>query len=105
MEKKTDKQTMKVMKEGEQLLRLVEDEKWMTAKRLLYKQILEVGNILAIETKENALVELAARQMAITMVFEWIKEVEGSALAHKANAEMFREIQENSHVMYLGEEE
>lgn len=103
-----DKQTKKVLSDGEKLKSMCNTEGWMIAKRKLYGKINDVASILGIEkgkrSAEEVLAEIGGRQVATQMVIDWISEIEGIVLQHKAHAEVLKQYQEQEYILQVQED-
>jgi hypothetical protein len=100
-----DAETRIVYDEGEHISSLVSSEGWKLAKRALSSRILEIGNILSISKTENAVQELGARQIAIQLVLDWLRDIEGAANQHKSNKDIYADLQREEYVRVVQTEE
>lgn len=91
-------ETQHVLSEGEHLANLVKSDGWAVARRKLLERIIAIGDIFQLTDKENLKEELGARQIAIEILRDFLRDVEGSANQYKNNAEFFRQIQEDNYL-------
>ncbi len=95
---KLDKDTQKVLSEGEQIANLVQSDGWRLVRMRLFNKITDLNSVLGItgKTNEEILRELGVRQEAVKTLFDWLREIEGTAAGHQTNAELFKkDMQEN----------
>jgi len=95
-----DKETRKISIEGKRLKELVESEGWQIAKKKLMDKLMDAGSVMNFDSKldpQKAVIEIAAKKMAIEMVYEWItRDVYGTVEQHKSNSkEIFNEMKED----------
>ena len=95
---KLNKETQKVMTEGEQLKSLVASDGWAIVRRILNQQIIDIGDIFQLTDKDNLKEEIGARQIAIEVLRNVINEVEGRAQQHQNNSEFFRRLSEDTYI-------
>lgn len=76
-----DKETKDILSESKQLQSLVNADGWSVAKSKLVNKITDLQNAFNIEDKtpEGMLVDLKARKIATLILFDWIRDVEGTA--------------------------
>ena len=81
-----DKETKKILSEGEQIQQMTETQGWQIVKERIFKRLADAGSILGIESKdpEKMMLELSAKQMAVQIVIDWLREdVDGEVEKHK----------------------
>ena len=101
-----DPETQRVLREGQVLADLVKSAAWGLVKRKMNKLLLDLGNILTIDNKTaDPVKELAARQMAIGIIMELVKEIEGDAAQFSDNSEYMKNFLENDFVLRIEEPE
>jgi len=93
MKETLDKDTQKVLNEGERLKSLVENTGWELAKAKLTEKILDLQSIknLSGVTPEEVVSEIKARNTAVDILMEWLKEIEGSAEQYAGNKVILEE--------------
>lgn len=87
---KLDKETQKVLDEGREVAEFVNSAAWQRVKKNLFDKLITLDSLTAIPTSlpnEAKLVELTARAGAVSIVIQWIQEVEGVAKQHQANSD------------------
>lgn len=74
-------ETEKIIEQSDIMKRFVESEGWIAAKMLLMKKIATLDSISSIPTHNPSEMvnEMMYRSGAISLVIEWMKEVEGVA--------------------------
>lgn len=100
MAKRLDKETEKVLSEGEMAEALVKDEKWLWAKRRLFSKLIVFDSATSIEAQgrpfDEVGREVAMRQAAVEMVLNWFKDIEGLSQQHVNNREIMQAEREDS---------
>lgn len=76
-----DPETQKVTLEQDKLRELVGHEGWKIARRVIADKILDLQNAFNIDsrTATTMLRDLQARKYAANIIWEWLREIEGSA--------------------------
>lgn len=97
---KLDKQTAEEIREGKEWERFVEGEGWQRAKNLLIQKLSVIDSLTQLPEDGDLIHELKARQGAILLVLEWIKEVEGKAQQSMNNNELMVEQRKDDMVRY-----
>lgn len=85
-----DDETKKVVSEGERIENWVKSDDWKFIKKKLFNKLINVDSLNALPgdlSNEEFLREAAARKGAISLVLDWIREVEGRASQSAANRE------------------
>lgn len=77
---KLDQETSQLKAIAKSLQTLVQNDGWSIARDRLTTKILELQNAFAIEDKtaDEMLIDLKARKVASTILFEWLKDIEGT---------------------------
>ena len=77
---------------------IVAHDGWKIVRRRFTEMTLALGDIFGFREADPAklLHEIAARQMAIELVMNWIRDVEGSARQHQTNSEAYEKMREES---------
>lgn len=106
MVKKLDKETKAVLDEGSELQSLVASDGWKIARARLRDNVLSIGNIMAItgDDPTKIMAQLAARQIAVETILNWVNDIEGSAAQFKSHAEQFATMERESAILILDEE-
>lgn len=76
-----DSETKQIVSEQSKLQELLSHEGWKIARRKIEEEILGLQNAFDIETgtPEEMIRDLQARKMASTMLFDWLRQLEGDA--------------------------
>lgn len=89
---KLDKETIDNLTEGEKWKHFVDGEMWQKARDILANKVIDMQSVNNIETTDaqEALNEIRSRRTAVTMVWEWLKEIEAKADQHETNSQMYQ---------------
>lgn len=102
---KPNKETQKIFNEGEKIAEWVKNESWQLVKKKLYDKLITTDSIITTPTDgltpEQILTEYQVRKGAISLILNWINEIEGRAAQHKNNIEAFKEIRQDSIVQFF----
>jgi len=76
-----DPETNKILNDQDKLRELVGHEGWQVARRLMADKILDLQDAFKLEdrTATVMLQDLRARKKAAMILWDWLKEIEGSA--------------------------
>ena len=74
-------ETEKIIQESDVMKRFVDSEGWIAAKMILMKKIATLDSISSIpmESPDDMVKQMMYRSGAISLVLEWMREVEGIA--------------------------
>lgn len=104
MKKELDKETKKVLSDGEQINDLISSRGWSIAKKKLLQKVAILDSISSvpqdIQNPMNRLRELEIREGVVSVILEWLRDVEGTAQQFKSNAEILQVEKEDSLVNY-----
>lgn len=91
--KDIDKDTLNVLSEGETLKFLTEHSGWGIARRKLMDKIIDLQSIKNIRASspEEVVADIKARNAAVDILMEWLKEIEGAADQYAANKVVLEE--------------
>lgn len=91
-----DSETLKIITEGEKLENFVKSDNWVMVRQKLSDKIAELQSILNVPdgTPEEVMIQIAARQVAIHILLDWLKDVESTAEQNAANKQMAFETEE-----------
>lgn len=88
-----DKATHKVISDAEHLQQLAGHPGWKIARMKLITTIKDLESIRNLNpTDGDVATELKARQTAVTYLFDWLKDVEGTVDKNKDNAALMEEV-------------
>jgi hypothetical protein len=83
-----DKETQKIMTEGEELQLMVRGNGWGIARRKL-DELFSTFNLTNLvtdgKTPEQIVEEIKVTQLALSIINRWLEDVEGSAKSHEFN--------------------
>jgi len=104
--KNLDVNTRQQLNEADELELMCMSKGWGVAKSILMKDILELGDITSLtELDPNKLIqEVAGRQMAISLLDNWLRKIDSKIKNKNAYHETYIKHVENSFINY-GEEE
>ena len=97
MEKLTP-ETQKILRDGEHLRSLIKSDGWGIVRKKFSEKVLALGNILDIKDLENVQIEIGARQMAIEILINIIREIEADAVQYADNKAFFQALQDESYI-------
>lgn len=85
-----DQDTKKVLTDQDLLRELVSHQGWKVARKILAEKILDLQNAFNIDerTATTMLRDLQARKYAATLLFDLIREIEGTAAQAEDNKEL-----------------
>jgi len=85
-----DKETQEVLHKYKDIADLVGHQGWHLVRAKLTGKILDLQNAFNIESTDptKMLIDLEARKMASTILFDWLREVEGDATMAAENKEL-----------------
>jgi hypothetical protein len=91
---KPDKATQKVLKQGDAIRDMVKSDGWSEARTRLLRLLVANSDLLGLSTDdpEKMVLEIEARKLAVGIVREWLKDIEGTASQHDAHKELMLEI-------------
>ena len=101
-ENKLDPETARLQNIAKSLKGLIEHEGWSIARDRLTTRILDLQNAFSIEgkTADEMFVDLRARKIASTILFEWLKDIEGTVDQIETNLPKEKEL----YIINLSEE-
>lgn len=103
---KLDKDTQKILSDGEKMEEFVKGEGWALAKKKLYDRLITLDSISSVPKKgftpERRLKEFEIREGVVSVILDWISDIEGTAQSAKHNREAMREVREDSIVQFFG---
>lgn len=87
MKDNIDKETQQVMDEQKQAEQLVRSDGWGYARAKLVERVLELQNAFNIEDSDAQmmLIDIRARKLATEILYDWLKEVEGTKEQYESN--------------------
>jgi hypothetical protein len=107
MKEKPDKETGKILEQGEKLALFVQSEEWQNIKNILFKRLGSISSFdeeeLNKKTDEEIGKEMKVRQKVIQVVIDWIDQIEGIPGQHQANLEAFKKGRVDDIIIRLGE--
>jgi len=99
--RKPDKETRKILKKGELLSSLVQHEAWPLVKVKFNEMVLSLGDIFSLNELDPQKLQsqLAARQIAIEMVMNWMREIEGITKQHETNSVNYTKMRRDAYLV------
>ncbi len=96
-----NKDTQKVLREGEQIANLVKSDGWRLVRAKLFNKITDLNSVLGIagKTNEEIVRELGVRQETVKALFEWLREIEGTAEGHITDEALFKKTMEDNYLL------
>lgn len=102
---KANKETKKTLDTLEQMENLVASEGYKAAKRILIGKIVSLDSLSGIDkdakSSDEIVSEMRAREGAIALVFEWLKEIEGQASQSKTTRELLSDAKRESMIVTI----
>lgn len=90
-----DRETVKILTDGEKIMLLTQHEGWGLVRTKLVDKIIDlqsINNLDPATTPEQLAIDVKARRMAVQIMFEWLKgDVEGSVEQHINNTQLANE--------------
>ena len=82
-----DKETQDILSEQHRLETLVGSEGWSVARDKLVQKVLDLQNAFNINetSAELMLIDLKARKIATQVLYDWLRDVEGTAQSAESN--------------------
>ena len=82
-----DKDTQKILGEQKQVAKLTETEGWNIARNKLVEKVLDLQNAFNINdgNAEQLLIDIRARKLATSILYDWLKEIEGTKDEYDTN--------------------
>lgn len=82
-----DKETQDLLLKYKEIHDLVGHNGWRLVREKLTNKVIDLQNAFNIESDDpqKMLIDLHARKLAATMLFDWLREVEGDAQTHVEN--------------------
>lgn len=105
--KKVDKETKKLVSEGQKIADFVNSEAWRMIRRSLYDKLMLNDSITAIDftgSNETLIREVMARAHASRLVLQWIGEVEGRAKQASEVNDTLLKVRKESIYQYFGDD-
>ena len=91
-----DKETREIMQAGEKIERLVDNDAWKEVKKKLFDKLITFDSITGIPKDKKSLEEIGKeavlREAVVSIILDWIKDIEGIANQSKNNKKTFEGI-------------
>ena len=84
---KLNKETQEVLSDGDQLSLMIKGTGWAIARKRLIDQVMDLQSIRNINEAEpeKMMLDIKARNTAVDILIDWLKDIEGSAEQFKNN--------------------
>lgn len=102
-ENKPDKETQKILTDGEALSNMLQSRGWAIAKTLLLDKILKVSDTMEIDTSKTATTianEIKINNRVVKEMLEWMQELEGVQVQQREAVESLKEFRRNNIINY-----
>lgn len=86
-----DKETQEILAEGDKIEEFVKSQYWETVKKRLTDKIEILDKLSSLPVEGDIHTEIKIRQGAISLVEEWIAEIEGASVQHQQNRKVLTE--------------
>jgi len=91
-----DKETQKMLSDGEKIADFVNSSAWKLVKDKLVNRLITLDSISSMPTmdKDEFYVQAKIREGVVSIITEWIRDIEGDAEKHKSNKQAFSSMRE-----------
>ena len=100
-----EQDTQKILSEGEKLSNFVESDAWKLIRKKLFDKLITIDSIAGVpkdkKTNEEIIFEIKLREGVVSLILQWIREIEGSAKKYKFDSKMFEDIRRDSIIQYF----
>lgn len=99
-----DKETKQILTDGEKIEKFVESEGWKLVKQRLIKKLATLNSIDEVPKdlkSEDRLREYDIREGVVSIIIDWVREIEGEKNKSKFNKQIFSEIKEELTIRYF----
>lgn len=98
--KKEQAEDLKILSDGEKIIELTKSDGWSLAKRKLLSKIAILDSITALPqgNREDKLREIEVRAGVVSIIWEWVNDVEGMAAQAKQVSQAMQDIREESFI-------
>lgn len=86
-----DKETQEILAEGDKIEEFVKSQYWETVKKRLTDKIEILDKLSSLPVEGDIHTEIKIRKGAISLVEEWIAEIEGASVQHQQNRKVLTE--------------
>jgi hypothetical protein len=102
MVNKNDIKTAGILDDASELELMCRGRGWAVAKEMLTKDIMEVADILELKEQDptKLMAELGARQIAVKILWGWLRKIDSTIISKNAYEETFKKDMENSFINY-----
>lgn len=104
-EEEINEETKKVLSDGEKIRDLMNNDGWKIAKEKLFSKLITLDSITSVDDIHlndlQRIREYEVRKGVVSIILEWIRDVEGDAERHVSNVEAFKKVREDSIVKYF----
>lgn len=93
MDKNIDKETQQVLSDEKKIEMLCQHEGWALVRQKLINRIMDLQSILNVDgnaTPEQIAIDLRSRANAISILTDFLQDIEGTAQKSKDNTETFK---------------
>jgi hypothetical protein len=97
---KEDIEQQKILSDGQKIIELTKSDGWQIAKRKLLSKIAILDSITALPQgdREDKLREIEVRAGVVSIIWEWINDVEGMAEQAKQVSKAMQDVREESFI-------
>ena len=103
--KEVDKETDKLVAEQKKIYDFVKSDDWSLIKKKLFDKLITIDSIASVpkegKSAESMLLEYRTREGVVSIVLEWIKDIEGTANQYLNNQELMNNIRKESLIEYF----
>lgn len=95
-----DKETQKILNDGQKIENFVESDDWKLIKKKLYSKLITFDSISGIVDDKKSMEEIGKeaiqRDAVVDIILKWIQEIESEAAGSKIKRESFESIRNDS---------
>jgi len=100
-----DKDTKKVIDDGQKMTDFVENDGWKLVKKKLFDKLITFDSISSVPKDKKSMEEIGKeavlREAVVEIIIQWIQEIEGKVSQHKNNRKVIEEIRKESIIQYF----
>lgn len=101
-----DKETRQILTDGEKIERFTESDGWKLVKQKLISKLAILNSISSVPKemeRDKLLREYELREGVISIILDWIRDIEGEKNKSKFNKQTFEEIKQEIIIHYSNE--
>lgn len=99
-----DKETSDILNESEKIERFIDSEGWKIVKKKLFDKLITLDSISGVpknKSSDDLLKDFMIREGVVSMIIEWVKDIEGEAVKSKHNKKFVEQLRKESILQYF----